>query len=51
MIWLVIISLILTFLIMILESVFFRKRQKPKQYKKIENETIVEHSGENIRDG
>ncbi len=36
---------------MILELIFVKKNYKPKGYKKIENETIISHSGENIRDG
>merc|ERR1711871_1175869 len=52
MIWLVIISLILTFFIMILEIVLSgNKNKKPREYKKIDNEIIVNHSGDNIRDG
>ena len=49
MIWLIIISLIITFIFMIFDLV--KKVNKPKQYKKNKNEIVIEHSGENIRDG
>jgi all-trans-retinol 13,14-reductase len=51
MILLVIISLILTFLFMLLDLIFIKKKRKPKQYQRIERKVIIQHSGDNIRDG